>query len=538
MIKIGFFSSDDTYGPSAIPLFGPADSFFEKTASSKLVSPVVRYIETLKPKNDSQYVLVNALGASEFFGNNVNGDAFPEAALTHRPDQWTENPLLDAIRSKDWPYGFPTFYTAKPFAHHRNKKAEEGFGEIELACWNNRMKRVELVCRLDKDKCQKFGGVGTWDKLKVGDFPDVSMGSKVPFDTCAICLDWKLYKKAQAYFDPQKHKYEGEAVLAFHRNLIKETGKGIKGLSITRKDYCDHALKMMNRILPDGRKVFVYNDYPKFFDISFVFIGADKTAKTMMKIADGGKIYSFGGAELAEKLGYEDKAAEVGKLAKNKRGEIIKDVMPSQFASKAVPILSKGEAPLPKEILSLLAGLDNSRALTTSAGLGIVLRPDEFSQVAGSDPFSLAPEFFSPSLAQILAPLMASRSGLAPFIERRVVIIASSPEKEGKHSSLSSGHLHKIGAAYTGYRNDIMALLPEVQNMIESIGNKELSKLASSDISDMFTPLSYNYFKTAFLEEGSIDTVGADALVASAGVEKGIPSRNTYTSNVISGGYT
>jgi hypothetical protein len=41
------------------------------------------------------------------------------------------------------------------------------------------------------------------------------------------------------------------------------------------------------RILDDGRRIGVINTYPRFFDISFVFIGADKTAKMMCKLASG-----------------------------------------------------------------------------------------------------------------------------------------------------------------------------------------------------------------------------------------------------------
>ena len=43
----------------------------------------------------------------------------------------------------------------------------------------------------------------------------------------------------------------------------------------------------MGRILDDGRRIGVINTYPRFFDISFVFIGADKTAKVMMKLGSG-----------------------------------------------------------------------------------------------------------------------------------------------------------------------------------------------------------------------------------------------------------
>jgi hypothetical protein len=47
----------------------------------------------------------------------------------------------------------------------------------------------------------------------------------------------------------------------------------------------------MGDILPDGRQVGVRNDHPRLFDLSFVFIGADRTAKVMAKLASGGHTY-------------------------------------------------------------------------------------------------------------------------------------------------------------------------------------------------------------------------------------------------------
>ena len=292
MIKGAYYSGVGPAGAAVLPLFGPANNEFEKNASSTLLPEVSTYIASLKPRKDAQYVLLNAMGAGEWWGSNVNGDFFPEAALIHKPDNWANNPLLDKPRSASWAYGFPTFYFAHPFAHHRNKDASRAFGDVELAAWHPRMRRVELVARVDKDKCEKFGGVGVWDKLSAGEYVDVSMGCKVPYDTCSICLDWGAYRKALATFNPLRHKSPGDAALEYHKKLKADGGEGIRGLSITRHDYCDHAKRMMNRILPDGRKVFVYNDFPKFFDISFVFVGADKTAKVMMKIAEEGRRHS------------------------------------------------------------------------------------------------------------------------------------------------------------------------------------------------------------------------------------------------------
>jgi hypothetical protein len=582
VIKVAFFQGEDEYGPRVIPLFGPADSVFEKVAAPTLLPEVSKYIAGLRARNDSQYVLLNAMGAVEWWGSNINGDAFTEHSLIHRPDEWTGNPLIDRAKSVDWPYGFPTFYFAHPYAHHRNKDSKRAFGDVELAAWHPRMKRVELVTRVDKDKCQEFGGTGVWDKLKAGELPDVSMGCKVPFDTCSICLDWETYRRAQQMFSKDRHRSPGDAVLAYHKELIKKHGKGIRGVSITRKDYCEHAGKQMNHILPDGRKVFVYNDYPKFFDISFVFIGADKTAKVMMKIADGGKVYWFlNGAELAEKLGYADgddellpefapegtagvkvasvtdetlKHAFLGKLAKNKDAEITKDIVPSQFAGKAVPILTHNEKDLPKEMIDALGASPLEEALSTPTGLGMVLRPREFQRIIliqmGKRPLAdeldrkgevfpkskekldmpMGPEFFSQVLARLLLPMLGERCGLGPVVEKRVLVATGDPkEKRGGSSSLSNTVLRKMGAAYNGYRDGLMNLVAHAPELLASMASpsEQLHKLASAPVESVFTPLSANYFKLAFLDE-----------VTPASVERGFPSRNTSaTSKRAIGGY-
>jgi len=576
MIKTSFFSSHAAYGPAAIPLFTRADEYLEKVASPDLLPEVVRYIHTLRPRSDAQYVLLNAMGAGEFWGSNVNGDYFPEAALIHAPDDWSGNPLLDREKAKTWGYGYPTFYLAHPYAHHRNKDATRAFGEVELALWNNRMKRVELVTRVDKDKCDQFGGTGVWDKLKAGHFPDVSMGCKVPFDTCSICLDWEAYRKAMATFKKDRHRTPGEAILEVHKQLKAKNGKGIRGLSITRADYCEHARGSMNKILSDGRKVFVYNDYPKFFDISFVFIGADKTAKVMMKIADGeSKLWSLPSAEIAEKLGYveedeqEEKTASaseedafkmafLGKAAKLKKSEIVKDTVPSQFAGKAVPLLTRHEPDLPEEVLDALASRPLGEALSTTTGLGMVLRPKEFQRIIlvrggqkdvaddleqrgvvfpkseETDPVSLRSDLFHSALAKLLLPLLSDRSAFGPAIEKRVLVIIGkgSPVARKTDSSHSSDLLRKIGSAYNGYRQAILHLVPEVQDMIDRSGLSDgsLKKLAQAHVNELFTSLSAAYLKNAFLDE-----VG-HSKQANAGVERGLPSRNTWNSPTLDEG--
>jgi len=552
--KVAYFPGADAFGANTILLFSKADGYFEKVAAPSLLSPVVKYIETLRPRDNTQYVLTNAMGASEYFGSNINGDWFPEEALIHAPDSWSDIPVLDKIKAKDWPYGYPTFYGAHPFAHHRNKDPDRAFGEVELAVWNDGMKRVELVIRVDKEKCEQFGGVPVWDRLKAGNYCDVSMGCRVPFDLCSVCKDDQKFRTALATFNPKIHKHPGIAVLQYHKKLQAENGVGIRGLAVTRADYCEHASKQMNKILPDGRKVYVINDFPRFFDISFVFVGADKTAKVMLKIADDKSFWHMPGAKLAEKLGYGQKSPSasmepqlnktaatadeilklsfLGKKAKDKRAEIEKSVT-SQLTSEAIPVLTKAEEDLPRSTLDDLCKHPLEKVLSTSAGMGIVLRPREFQRIVlnkidrsdladefdrrgiifprGEEvsPMGMGPSFLSDIIAKMLTPFLASRSALAPHIESRLLGSLEPPKvrvtvirvKAEPESSHHADLLSKIGSAYKGYRDKVMELLSHTQTLASSSKEPCLQKIASMLPEHIYSETTVAYVNQAYWDE-------------------------------------
>lgn len=570
MIKLSLFQGSEEFGPAAVPLFGPADPYFEKVASASLLPEVSTYIADLKPRSDSQYVLVNAMGAGEYYGSNINGDRFSEAALIHAPDRWKGVPLHDKALSANWAYGFPTFYNACVYPHHRNKDSNKKLGVVELAAWNPHMKRVELITRLDRDICLANGGESIWDKLKMGSYPDVSMGTKVPFDTCSITLDRKRYQAAWDTYDPKKHVSPGAAILEVHRK------DPIRGVQVTRREYSEYGRTQMNRILKDGRKVWVDNDFPKFFDISYVFIGADKIAKAMLKIADAGRrVYGFmGSAEVAEKMASGEDVLEKSAASKDestarflqeeevrargraKQAEMTKKVVPNQLAGKAVPLLTDHEEDLPKGLQDILGAAGLDRALATTAGLGVVLRPREFQRIAlvsmgnggladqlesmgqgfpksdEKDGKELKPHDFSPVLAQLLAPFMDERSAFGPVIERRVLVIAGVPPKSTKTaSSHPSDLLRKIGSAYNSYRANLMQLVANAQDMIEAATSADdvmLRKFASVPAEELFTPLSFKYLSSAFMNElpagysaqGVVKLAGDQAY---AGVQRALP---------------
>ena len=269
----------------------------EKTASYE--PELQEFLKKILPEPSRYFLLVNALGAGEFYGSNRNGDYFSEPTLKEH-------------------HG--TFQSlGKVYRHHRNKPklGHRVYGEILYSHYNSRMHRVELVIGLDINAAPDLK-----EKIDKGEFPPISMGSRVPYDVCSIC--------------------------------------GNRAPRI--QDYCEHAKTMMNKILPDGRKVYVDNPKPKFFDISFIHVPADRTAYTMKKVASDNTIVVPSAIKTAEEL--KDAGIKESAIVKIIEGEIeqahqdprrlIVDSQPN-MPSGMVDDLSKS-APL-NEVLSTLVAM-------------------------------------------------------------------------------------------------------------------------------------------------------------------------------------
>jgi hypothetical protein len=503
IIKLCQFPAIDEHGNKLIEIFHHPDqlhhSHMDKVAAPFL--PQVReYIDGLKPDPNSIYALVNALGAYEFWSSNINGDAFEEEMLIHRGPVW----------------GYETFLIyAKPFMHHANKGPNaRAFGAVELSCWHDHMKRVELVVRLDRDAAEKVGAHKVIDKIDHGQLPDTSMGTKVPYDLCSITTNWEMYREALKGFDPRKDRHPGIAVLRYHKTV-----RPIPGLSVTRDDYSDYLKYRMNEILPDGRKVCMFNPYPRFFDISFVFIGADKTSKMMAKLASRAYIV-VPSSYVAESYGYSaepqeqpsthksfemEKAASVEgaramlrsfkkRASQKKRAEIIKEIVPSQFGSKAVPILEDSEKDLPKETLNHMGSCPMREALSTPTMLGMTLKPREFQRItlcrmgkedladkmddlgkifrptdAVDKSIPLGSEFVSSLIARLLKGAVEDRSAFGPVLKRRMIriTILGKPEPaDGDLDETKDDLLDKVSAAYNGYREQVIEKIADLSQQL------------------------------------------------------------------------
>lgn len=308
---------------------------------------------------------------------------------------------------------------------------------------------------------------------------------KVPFDLCSICTDWEAIKTAWKGFDPARHAHPGIAILEFHKKREK-----IRGLAITKADYCSCMVNARGRVYPDGRKVFVYNDFPRFFDESFVWIGADRTARVMWHLPSGDAVPTKHRA-IASRVGT---VADLLESISSKTASIEKEI-PGGTAEAALH-----DADVAPEMLEtrILIGMrdpqvsDIKRVLAALAGLGILPTPREFQSLVLSTPegqklsgvswelfddrvggvddtFAIGARHFDAKLAQAFLPFAAHRSSFAPFLEPRM---ASTTKRASIRMLPTPKALTKIGQMYNGFRLSVLReapqLLPKVASFLDT----------------------------------------------------------------------
>jgi len=267
MIKYVTYEAFDEYGQHIVPINTELE--LTKTASHSYSPEIENVIANMQRNPELYYVVINALGSYEAWGVNGNGDAFPREALSHlslRSDLGTPND-----------YGYKTFeYYAKLFKHHVNKPDSPSYGEVIFSHWNPAMERVELIVGINR-----FKGKDLVDALESGNNVAVSMGAKVPWDECNICGN---RAKTRAQYCKHAKNYLRQII---DEDLAKQWSR-----------------ELGKEILP-GTKVHVINRKPRFFDISKVTIGADRTAFVLGKVAsDMGDFISS--IDLADAIGVTD----------------------------------------------------------------------------------------------------------------------------------------------------------------------------------------------------------------------------------------
>lgn len=236
-------------------IIGHDKQAFVKRAGAEFVEKV----STIKFAKDEIPVHLIAIGATEDYGPNRNGDGFTR----------------DCCRKYH-----PTFEKfARFYRDHANKNPAKSFGLVKASYYNEPMKRIELICALNgsKEAAERNGGLladKEMEKLSNEQDIPVSMACKIPFDKCSAC-----------------------------GNTAR-----------TRAEYCDSVengghckaggLKHnIGRVMSDGHILHADNPNPSFFDISHVFRPADRIAYVSGKLEKAASNAVISGAELAEQMG-------------------------------------------------------------------------------------------------------------------------------------------------------------------------------------------------------------------------------------------
>lgn len=175
-------------------------------------------------------VHVLAFGATERFGCNRKGDGFEEEVCRKY---------------------HPTFHKfARYYRDHASKDPLKNYGRVLADCFNEDMKRVELLVALNGNEKAASANSGLvadieQELLDSGVGFSTSMGCKVPWDQCSGC---------------------------HHR-------------AITTDDYCHGSMckygglkTNIGKTFEDGHQLHARNLEPLFHDISGVFRGADRTS--------------------------------------------------------------------------------------------------------------------------------------------------------------------------------------------------------------------------------------------------------------------
>jgi hypothetical protein len=333
------------------------------------------------------------------------------------------------------------------FRNHKNQDPAKSIGRVLATAHNDIMDRVELLVALNNDKCRN-----EVEAVNNGEDIPFSMGSSQEFDVCSIC----------------KHK------------------------APTAADHCSHIQNMLGEVLSDGRKVYMKNPNPRFFDISVVYKPADRIAYSLRKVASHGAAV-IGGHELAEMFGVS--AAPSTKVATMQAlAEMVKEI-PAVARKVASP--RRVRADTKQELCKAAAAYGIDQLLGALTRSGFMLAPEDFAEIATGAPESDAAvddacgcglqdilddhqqiEAFDPPLAQDVIPLsqgalddLSCSCGMQPAAaQRRALIIVIRPSvKVASHADPVA--VHGLSMLYKHYKVAFAHAHAHRPDMIRSVAS-------------------------------------------------------------------
>lgn len=355
----------------------------EKLAGSCYIPQELQtWIAKITPRPEGRYVLLNALGAHEYWGCNANGDTFPEWSLKGEAPpssvvDFVNKSVKLVIPDYQIPavctYGGPSFVTsAKVYQNHINKDPAIACGDVIAQAYNEQMHRVELIVFVYEQRAP--------DIIRMIDNNEPvawSMGARLKFDVCSICSK----------------------------------------VSRNRAEYCTHLSTQLKQFMPDGRKVFSYNYFPLFFDISKVGMPADRSAWLLKKVAS---------AEPETKTATIEKHEIVEPQGQKNLGSAPINPELIRFITQRT---GDFDAPLDPQMAALKDQYNATDIIRHMLMLGMLPTPTELNHFSGGDSSQIPGkiDLVNPNrrLIMILSTRVPDRSFIDPHFSKRAVYSGS-----------------------------------------------------------------------------------------------------------------
>lgn len=239
-------------------------AFVKRACSSS--DELLAKIASMDVKPGEELVHLIALGSTEAYGPNRNGDGFSKEACRKYHPCFVKH--------------------AKVYRDHKNDDKSKSYGIVKASAFNEEMSRVELIVSLNRTKEAAKANNGLvadreMEKLASGKDIPWSMACSVPFDICSCCGN-----KAIKQSDYCLGKDEGGTCAA----------GGLR-----------HNMGKIASVNGELKQLYAINTEPDFFDISHVFIPADRIAYSSGRLtkqasANFATNMEYGGAELARRM--------------------------------------------------------------------------------------------------------------------------------------------------------------------------------------------------------------------------------------------
>jgi hypothetical protein len=300
--------------------------------SAKTASVASDWSADVKPKPGKTYILVLAIGATEYYGPNRNGDGFSEPELREHHNTFETN--------------------AHVFRSHVNKDPAKSFGKVVKSFYNEDMHRVELVLEIDDAKAPDIA-----DKIREGRTVAVSMGCRIKFDVCSICGNKAPSRKD--YCDHAKNQLN--EILADGRIVfVDNPDPNFFDISVVWRP-ADRTGFMMKKVAYDGALAFTRSSASTGEKVA----QRELLSKLLGKVADIDKYIEGVGFGAPATAPHTETIARDGHLLSG----WVKNIVPKVLASYK---------PVDNEDLGWLSGKEFPRVLSSLSDMGVLLTTPEF----------------------------------------------------------------------------------------------------------------------------------------------------------------